>query len=319
MFQIERAERARSIASRRLVYGLVPLISGCVYFAQHTAQGACASSLDSPIRNFCVVTSQVLWRGERPNKTDATWLVEHRVGTIVNLQEIQNDHDAFDAAAATPDLTLSIDYFHLPDFEPLHMINWSFLDTHVARFLAIVSEAPRPVYVHCMDGIDRTGVLIAAYRVLIEGSSREDAIAEMARFRSPWLRVDAKYVRSLQGDRRAEIMRKMAEWKSKLKTSARIVCMRGKCTYSTINGDESDRALHRAVISWLRPGRRTTLSGIRNNFHWRLEHEMDSPGLRSSRGRMRELSAGGQSIGSGCGSARRGQDAGSPRSRASRS
>src|SRR3982074_2739593 len=111
MFQIERAERAKSIASRRLVYGLALLISGCVYFAQHTAQGACASSLDSPIRNFCVVTSQVLWRGERPNKADATWLVQHRVGTIVNLQEIQNDHDAFDAAAATPDLTRSIDYF----------------------------------------------------------------------------------------------------------------------------------------------------------------------------------------------------------------
>jgi protein-tyrosine phosphatase len=237
MFQIERAERAKSIASRRLVYGLALLISGCVYFAQHTAQGACASSLDSPIRNFCVVTSQVLWRGERPNKADATWLVEHRVGTIVNLQEIQNDHDAFDAAAATPDLTRSIDYFQLPDFEPLHMINWSFLDSHVARFLAIVSEAPRPVYVHCMDGIDRTGVLIAAYRVLIEGSSREEAIAEMARFGSPWLRVDAKYIRGLQGDRRAEIMRKMAEWKSKLRASARIVCMRGKCTYSSINGD----------------------------------------------------------------------------------
>jgi hypothetical protein len=31
-------------------------------------------------------------------------------------------------------------------------------------------------------------------------------------------------------------MRKMAEWKSRLKASARIVCMRGTCTYSTING-----------------------------------------------------------------------------------
>jgi hypothetical protein len=237
MFQIEHAGRAKSIASRRLVYGLLLPISGCVYFAQHTVQGACASSLDSPIRNFCVVTPQVLWRGERPNKADATWLVEHRVGTIVNLVVIRDDHDAFDAAAAPPDLTRSMDYFHLPDFEPLHMVNWSLLDTHVARFLAIVSEAPKPVYVHCLDGIDRTGVLMAAYRVLIEGSSREEAIAEMARFHSPWLRVDAKYIRGLQGDRPAEIMRKMAEWKSRLKASARIVCMRGKCTYTTINGD----------------------------------------------------------------------------------
>jgi hypothetical protein len=72
--------------------------------------------------------------------------------------------------------------------------------------------------------------------VLIEGSSREEAIAEMARFGSPWLRVDAKYIRGLQGDRRAVIMRKMGEWKSKLKAGATIVCTRGKCTYSSING-----------------------------------------------------------------------------------
>jgi len=237
MFQIEHAERAKSNASRRLVPGLLLLISGCVYFAQHTVQGACASSLNSPIRNFCVVTSQVLWRGERPNEADATWLVEHRVGTIVNLEEIQDDHAAFDAATPARDFTHSINYYHLPDFEPLHMINWSLLDNHVARFLAIVSEAPKPVYVHCMDGIDRTGVMIAAYRVLIEGVSREEANAEMARFRSPWLRVDAKYISDLQGDRRAEIMRKMVEWKSRLKASARIVCTHGKCTYSTIDGD----------------------------------------------------------------------------------
>ncbi len=236
MFQVERTG-AMSIAGRRLVYGLGLLISGCVYFAQHTVQGACASSLDSPIRNFCVATSHVLWRGERPNKADATWLLEHRVGTIVNLEEIQDDHTAFDSAAASPDFTHSIDYYHLPDFEPLHMMSWSLLDSHVARFLAIVSDAPKPVYVHCMDGIDRTGVMIAAYRVLIEGSSREEANAEMARFRSPWLQVDAKYISDLQGDHLAEIMRKMAEWKSRLKPNARIVCMRGKCAYSTINGD----------------------------------------------------------------------------------
>ena len=236
MFQVERT-RAMAIASRRLICGVGLLISGCVYFSQHTVQGACASSLDSPIRNFCVVTSQVLWRGERPNQADATWLLEHRVGTIVNLEEIQDDHAAFEAAAPAPEFTHSVDYYHLPDFEPLHMVSWSLLDTNVARFLAIVSEAPQPVYLHCMDGIDRTGVMIAAYRVLIEGSSREAATAEMARFHSPWLQVDAKYIGDLQGDHLAEVMRKVAKWKSTLKATAKIVCVRGKCTYSTIDGD----------------------------------------------------------------------------------
>jgi hypothetical protein len=45
----------------------------------------------------------------------------------------------------------------------------------------------------------------------------------------------------------------------------------------------------------------------KNNFHGRSEHEMDSLLLRDSRRGMREFAAPGQSIGSGCGSARRGR------------
>jgi protein tyrosine/serine phosphatase len=233
MFESAPARRVKLIASRVLAYGLVMLISGCVYFSKHTVEGACSSDLDSPIRNFCVVTPGVLWRGERPNHADATWLVERRVGTVVDLQVILNDHTAFDEVALSPDFAHSVDYFHLPDFEPLHIVNWSLLDSHVAQFLAIISEAPKPVYVHCLDGIDRTNALVGAYRVLIEGASREEAIAEMARFHSPYSRFDAKYISALDGDRRADIMRKMADWKSRLKASARIVCLHGKCTYAS--------------------------------------------------------------------------------------
>lgn len=225
--------RSEHAAGRTLAYGLLLLISGCVYFSKHTVEGACANSLDSPIRNFCVVTPRELWRGERPNVTDAAWLLQHHVGTVVNLEVFLNDHAAFQQAAVGSDFTWSVEYFHLPDWEPVHMVNWSLLDEHVAQFLAIISDAPKPVYVHCLDGIDRTNTLTAAYRVLIEGVSREDAIAEMTRFRSPWLRFDAKYVRSLEGKRREEILRKAAEWKSKLAASARIECVRGKCSYST--------------------------------------------------------------------------------------
>lgn len=231
IFQLERAHRAKLLAGRTLACGLLLLIGACVYFSKHTPEGACADNLNSPIRNFCVVTPQVLWRGERPNRADATWLVEHHVGTIVNLEVVRDDHSAFNEATFAPDSPQSVDYFHLPDFEPLHIVNWSLLDTHVAQFLAIVSDARKPVYVHCIDGIDRTSTMVAAYRVLIEGTSGEDAIAEMARFRSPYLRFDRKYISSLQGDRRTEIMQKMLEWKSRLKPSARIMCIGEKCAY----------------------------------------------------------------------------------------
>ena len=219
-----------------LVSAALLLIAGCVYFAKHTPQGACNDDRNSPIRNFCVVTERVLWRGERPSRADARWLVEHRVGTIVDLDVLLDDHGAFDQLTFGSSTPQSIDYFHLPDFEPLHIVNWSLLDAHVAQFAAIVSDAPKPVYVHCIDGIDRTGVMVAAYRVLIEGMSRENAIAEMARFRSPYFRFDRNYIRSLQGDRRAEVMRKVHEAKSRVKPRARITCAGEKCMYRHADG-----------------------------------------------------------------------------------
>jgi len=221
----------RLFASVALGCAFAMLGSGCVYFSKHTVEGACSNDLGSPIRNFCVVTPGVLWRGERPSKKDASWLLQHGVGTVVNLEVVLDDHIAFEDAAVSSDLTRTVDYFQIRDFEPVHALNWSLLDDHVARFLAVVSNSPKPVYVHCLDGIDRTSVLIAAYRMLIEGYSREKALEEMERFHSPWHRVDAKYINSLQGARRAELLHKLEQYKSKLHAPAQIVCASGKCTY----------------------------------------------------------------------------------------
>ncbi|HUV86117.1 MAG TPA: hypothetical protein VMX79_03305, partial [bacterium] len=41
--------------------------------------------------------------------------------------------------------------------------------------------ARRPVFVHCHAGVDRTGFVVAAYRVKVEGWTPEKAYEEMAR------------------------------------------------------------------------------------------------------------------------------------------
>ena len=56
-------------------------------------------------------------------------------------------------------------------------------DETLQRFLAIVQDpAAQPVYVHCYRGKDRTGTMIAAYRILIEGWTTKDALGEMQEF-----------------------------------------------------------------------------------------------------------------------------------------
>lgn len=50
----------------------------------------------------------------------------------------------------------------------------------IERFLEIVSSPEHPpMFVHCLHGRDRTGLLMAAYRVAIEGWDSQRAYAEM--------------------------------------------------------------------------------------------------------------------------------------------
>jgi hypothetical protein len=169
--------------------------------------------------------------------------VEHGVGTVVSLQ--LDDRRAFESVTVGQDLTHSLSYFHVSGFNPFQLLEPSHLDAHLAQFIAIVRSAPKPIYVHCRAGVDRSGVLIAAYRVLVEGMSRDEAVAEMGRFHSPWQRLDAHYIRGLSEGRRQQILRQAADWSYRLHPAARIDCLQGHCTFvpttepSSEDGDSS--------------------------------------------------------------------------------
>jgi len=209
--------------------GLCLLSSGCVYISRHTLRGACLTDMGSPVRNFCVVAPQVLWRGERPTRKDAEWLLEERVGTVVSLQ--LDDQAAFKAVHLGPDYSHSVTYYKVSGFSPLQLLSPSHLDEHLALFIAIVKASPKPVYVHCRAGVDRTGILAAAYRVLIDGAPRGEAVAEMGRFHSPWQPLDAHYIYGLSEARREKILRQAADWESRIRPTASIECAHGRCTY----------------------------------------------------------------------------------------
>jgi len=225
----DRRIRCLQTALRALVFGIVMLVSGCVYISRHTLRGACLTDMGSPVRNFCVVASQVLWRGERPTQPDAKWLLQQNVGTVISLQ--LEDRRAFEAVTPPADYVHSVSYFKVPGFNPFQVLSPRHLDEHLALFLAIVKGSPKPVYVHCRAGVDRTGILAAAYRVLIDGADPEEAIAEMGRFHSPWQHFDAHYIRGLTPARREKILQEAAAWESRLTPTASIDCERGRCTY----------------------------------------------------------------------------------------
>ncbi|MBW8822981.1 MAG: tyrosine-protein phosphatase [Xanthomonadales bacterium] len=66
--------------------------------------------------------------------------------------------------------------------EHIPVWTWHVTDGEILDFLRIAGNpAKQPVLVHCQHGADRTGVMIAAYRVVVQDWNKEDAIREMQR------------------------------------------------------------------------------------------------------------------------------------------
>jgi hypothetical protein len=181
------------------------------------------------MHNFCEVTPGVLWRGASPGREDAAWLLEHGVRSIVTLQ--LDVRPAFEHARLDPRLTRTVNYYRVRDFIAVDVLTHYHLDQHVAYVLAIIKKAPKPVFISCRAGVDRTGIIAAAYRVLVDHMSRKQAIAEMDGFHSPWDPLNNRYVRSLSGAHAAQISRASERWQSRIRPTGEFVCRNGRCRF----------------------------------------------------------------------------------------
>lgn len=181
--------------------------------------------------NSCVVSEQTLWRGARPTPEAAAALVALCVKTVVSLELLQDDRNAFEAAVIGSGDSREIQYFQIRDWEPLVLLARSKVDEHVAHFLAIARTQPKPIFVHCRSGQNRTGVMVAAYKVF-DGADIEETILEMERYGGFWSKLDADYIRTLTPQRRAMIEKRIADWIPRVKRSARILCTAGRCVFS---------------------------------------------------------------------------------------
>ncbi len=148
--------------------------------------------------------------------------------SVVNLELLHDDRDAFISAHPALKESSSIDYYRIYEWEPNVVIAPALLDKHVAQFIALMESAHKPLYVHCRAGQNRTGVMVAAYRVLRENMPIADAISEMQKFQGMWFRQDAAYIRSLTGEHRARIEEKIKE-ATILQPTARLDCSANGC------------------------------------------------------------------------------------------
>ncbi len=176
-------------------------------------------------------TNALARRAARPGPEAAAALVELGVKTVVSLELLQDDRKAFEAAVIRSSDSREIQYFQIRDWEPLVLLAPGKVDDHVAHFLAIARTQPKPIFVHCRSGQNRTGIIVAAYKVF-DGADIEETISEMERYGGFWSKPDADYIRTLTPQRRAAIEKRVADWIPRVKRSAKILCSSGRCVFN---------------------------------------------------------------------------------------
>jgi protein tyrosine phosphatase (PTP) superfamily phosphohydrolase (DUF442 family) len=108
-----------------------------------------------------------LWRSALPRHPDASMLHALGIHTVVNLRP-QSDPPWF-AGADIATRQIGIDTWDIDEAQVLQVL-------HIA-----IDPAQRPVLIHCTHGADRTGLMVAAYRMVVQGWSEADAEREMIR------------------------------------------------------------------------------------------------------------------------------------------
>ncbi|MCE4054611.1 dual specificity protein phosphatase family protein [Pseudomonas sp. Au-Pse12] len=110
--------------------------------------------------------SPTLYRSALPDKGAVPLLQQLKVATVINFLP---ESDA--SWLSAPD----INQVQLP-YRTNHVD-----DADVLKALRAIqsAEAQGPVLMHCKHGSDRTGLMAAMYRVVVQGWSKEDALNEM--------------------------------------------------------------------------------------------------------------------------------------------
>src|SRR6185436_828160 len=86
--------------------------------------------------------------------------------TVVDLRSFHSDREETRRAG--------LDYVHI------YSKAWHAEDEDVIGFLRVATDSKRaPVFVHCQHGADRTGTMVAVYRIVVQGWSKKEAIHEM--------------------------------------------------------------------------------------------------------------------------------------------
>ena len=126
------------------------------------------------VSNFGEVTP-TLYRGAHPTEAGFERLAELGIQVVVDVRGSPNEDERKQLAK------LGMQYVSIPwrCFHPQ--------DRRIAQFLKLVQESRgKKIFVHCRLGDDRTGLMIATYRMAEQEWTAEEALKEMEAYGFNW-------------------------------------------------------------------------------------------------------------------------------------
>jgi len=141
------------------------------------------------IPNFHQVNEHV-FRGGQPAAEAWQSLAELGVKTVIDLRR-EDEHSTASEARAVE--AAHMNYVNIP-------MNGAVAPTNeqIAKVLALL-DTQDSVFVHCRRGADRTGAVIACYRIAHDGWERRRALVEAKSFGMRWTQVGLKrYIMGFQ-------------------------------------------------------------------------------------------------------------------------
>ena len=137
--------------------------------ATTTSQPTTKPRSDLPgLKNFAQIAPG-LYRGAQPTAEGFKELEKMGVKTVINLRALHDDTEAIRGTSLRC-IAIPCNAWH-PEKEDV-----------VAFLKAVSDEKNGPVFVHCKQGSDRTGMMIAAYRIHEQHWTEDEALAELPLF-----------------------------------------------------------------------------------------------------------------------------------------
>lgn len=130
------------------------------------------------ITNFDIVFPGKLYRGAQPNADQFAELKELSVTTSIDLREPWG-REAEEKACND----IGIHHVNIPiGFSPLSFGIEPPTDDELKRIFSITEDPKSVCFIHCEHGADRTGAVVAAYRMSFQGWTNDQALTEAEEF-----------------------------------------------------------------------------------------------------------------------------------------